>query len=149
MTGLAFQAEGATDEPATEQREAFQPARYGDRWAPVLIAWSDPSEVPDLEGDVAGMGGSTGVTAGPRGPRVYVSGIVALDGPQLGGLLAAEGGPAQVRAVILHELGHLVGLDHVDDPGQLMHAREAVTDLQSGDLTGLSRLGAGPCVTRL
>ncbi len=52
---------------------------------------------------------------------------------------------------MLHELGHLVGLDHVDDDSQLLHPETVpgVTDYAAGDLTGLSRLGQGPCVPEL
>jgi len=46
-------------------------------------------------------------------------------------------------------LGHLVGLDHVDDPTQLMHVVSPVFDLGPGDRAGLARLGAGPCVPAL
>ncbi len=52
---------------------------------------------------------------------------------------------------MLHELAHLVGLDHVDDDSQLLHPEtvRGVTDYAAGDLTGLSRLGQGPCVPEL
>jgi hypothetical protein len=145
ITGLRFELEGMTDEPATPERAAFQPDRYGDRWAPVLIAWSDPGELPVLDGEVVGIGGSTAIQAGPRSHLVYVTGMVALDGPQLGGIVSSANGRAYVQGVILHELGHLLGLDHVDDPRQLMHARGRFAHPQSGDVTGLVQLGAGPC----
>lgn len=41
VTGLQFVYDGATDEQPSRDREAFQPGRYGDRWAPVLITWPD------------------------------------------------------------------------------------------------------------
>jgi hypothetical protein len=149
ITGLQFELEGTTDEPANPERGAFQPDRYGDRWAPVLIAWSDPGELPVLDGEVVGIGGSTAIEAGPRSHLVYVTGMVALDGPQLAGIASGANGRAYVQGVILHELGHLLGLDHVDDPRQLMHARGRFAHPQSGDVTGLVRLGGGPCFDRL
>lgn len=148
-TGLQLVPEGATTEASSIEREAHQPGRYGDRWAPILIAWTDPAELPTLQGEVAGMAGSTSLQPGPRDPRVYVTGNVALDGPQLGAVLASSGGPDAVRGVIIHELAHLVGLDHVDDPTQLLHPRGPQTALQAGDLAGLARLGSGACVRRL
>ena len=144
-TGLRFQYEGPTDEPATQERLAFQRARYGDRWAPILIAWSDPGEMPALHGDVTGNGGSTRVHLPFGGPTVYVSGRISLDGPQLGEMLARKG-DVPVRGTILHELGHLVGLDHVDDPAQLMYRTSHYGEFQRGDMAGLARLGAGSCV---
>jgi hypothetical protein len=149
VTGLRFEAAGLTDEPPTQPREAFQPDRYGDRWAPVLVAWSDPIELPALAGDVAGIGGATRITSGDQVDDVYVSGIVALDGAKLGLLLGRPGGEAGARGVLLHELAHLVGLGHVDDPAQLLHARSPQVELQAGDLAGLSRLGGGRCFRRL
>lgn len=146
-TGLRFVAEGVTDERPAEGRQPFQPERYGDRWAPVLIAWSDPAEHPPLRGTVLGRAGSVELT-GPDG-KVYVTGSVTLDGPEMS-RLAARRGERAVEATILHELGHLVGLDHVDDPAQLMAAQTSgVTELQAGDLAGLNRLGAGRCMAEM
>ncbi|MEO8264863.1 MAG: hypothetical protein ABI706_05045 [Ilumatobacteraceae bacterium] len=51
--------------------------------------------------------------------------------------------------VLLHELAHAVGLDHVQDPTQLMNASASSggpTTYGAGDLTGLSKVGAaGGC----
>ncbi|SKB55138.1 hypothetical protein SAMN05660473_01305 [Arthrobacter sp. 49Tsu3.1M3] len=148
-TGLHFAADGVTSEAPTEQRKTYQPDRYGRRWAPVLIAWSSPEEVPQLAGNVAGRGGSTAVSVSGR-RAALVSGQVALDAPDLARIMLRPDGPAYVRAVILHELGHVVGLDHVDDPTQLMHAENSgLTGFAAGDLAGLALLGSGPCVPEL
>jgi hypothetical protein len=80
-------------------------------------------------------------------PAVYVTGSVTLDGPALDELSRLSGGHAAVRAVIQHELAHVLGLDHVADPSQLMNpVGGSVTAYADGDLTGLARLGQGPCV---
>lgn len=150
VTGLQFVDDGTTDEPTTREREPFQPARYGDRWAPVLIAWETEQENSDLAGDPVGEGGSVSVSLG-SGPEVYVTGVVSLDATQLPGILDQRNGEQVVRGIVLHELGHLVGLDHVADEGQLMYpeARRGASDFASGDLTGLVQLGAGVCVPEL
>ncbi|WP_240721531.1 matrixin family metalloprotease [Pseudarthrobacter sp. NamE5] len=57
-------------------------------------------------------------------------------------------GSALVRAVIMHELAHVVGLDHVNDPTQLMY-EENSGQLGTGDRTGLAMLGSGECVPRV
>ena len=48
-------------------------------------------------------------------------------------------------SVLLHELGHIMGLDHVHDPDQLMysgrHPNVFLHDYGTGDLEGLRRLG--------
>lgn len=150
ITGLRFEVEGPSDEVPAERRPPFQEERYGDRWAPVLVAWSDPAEASRLAGDVAGYAGSSAV-ARFGSPTVYVTGVVVLDGPALGDLLDEERGAALAESVIRHELGHLVGLDHVDDAGELM-APESDADTTSfgpGDVAGLVRLGSGPCAPGL
>ena len=113
--------------------------RYGDRWAPVLIAWADPddSDIPFERDDHVAAG-----VAVPRHPAdafedVYVSGWVALnaDDPNPPGfdLPGSSRGPS-----ILHELGHLMGLGHVRTRGELMHpAGGGIVDLGPGDLEGL------------
>ncbi|MGY1653460.1 matrixin family metalloprotease [Geodermatophilus sp. SYSU D01119] len=143
-TGLRFVADGTTDEAWSEQRPAHQPDRYGDRWAPVLVSWSTPEEVPELADTVAGLGGSVAYSAG--GPWVYVSGAVTLDAGWSAGAALSPGGREEIRAVLMHELGHVVGLDHVDDPAELMHGTNAgQTGFGPGDLAGLARLGRGAC----
>jgi hypothetical protein len=144
-TGLQFVADGATDEAPDPERAAYQPDRYGKRWAPVLIAWSTASETPGLAGDVAGTGGSAALTHDGR--STYVTGAVTIDADELDRLLVTPNGTAVAIGVITHELGHLVGLGHVDDPGQLMYPRTnlAVTSFAAGDRAGLALLGEGAC----
>ncbi|MFJ6079290.1 matrixin family metalloprotease [Pseudarthrobacter sp. NPDC092419] len=148
-TGLQFVDDGATDEAPSAERESYQPDRYGKRWAPILIAWSTPEESPDLAGRVAGTGGSSSIRI-DREPYVYVTGQVHLDAPDLSQTLAGPDGPALVRAVIMHELGHVVGLDHVNDRTQLMHEENTgQLGFGAGDRAGLAVLGTGKCVPRL
>jgi hypothetical protein len=150
-TGLVFVNEGTTDEPWTKDREPYQPDRYGERWAPALIAWSDEGQVPGLAGYIAGMGGAIPRSApnDADGTYAFVSGSVVLDAGDLGAGMSLPGGPEQVRAVIQHELGHMVGLDHVADPSQLMFSESRVPDWGTGDLAGLHQLGTGPCLPEL
>jgi hypothetical protein len=145
-TGLQFIYQGTSGERFTPTRPAYQPRRYGLRWSPVLVIWSQPKQDPLLHGDVIGDAGSAWVSVGD-GSRYFVTGTVSLDGPQLGELLQQKDGARLVRSVVLHELGHLAGLSHVNDPTQLMypHTSDAVSGYQKGDLAGLARLGKGQC----
>lgn len=146
VTGLQFVYDGATDESAWEDRASFQPDRYGDRWAPVLVSWQTEAENPELAGHVAGLAGSASVEP-PVGPRVFVTGVVGLDAAAFRGMLADPARVSGARAVLLHELAHLVGLAHVADPSELMYpTTSTVLDFGVGDLTGLYRLGGGECV---
>jgi predicted Zn-dependent protease len=78
---------------------------------------------------------------------VFVSGQVVLDATDLRRMTRTRSGRDEARGVVMHELGHVVGLDHVKDRTQLMYRStvEGVTDLGAGDLTGLDALGRGPC----
>ncbi len=138
-TGLAFRFDGTTDDRGFEDR--FAP--NGDP-LPVLIGWADDDEVPDLEGDVAGIGGATYAERGGR--RAYVTGMVVLDVETYDRLAGMKDADTVQLAVLLHELGHLVGLAHVDDRGEIMYADGVTrTTYGTGDLDGLARLGAGDC----
>jgi hypothetical protein len=148
-SGLQFVYDGPTAEAPTNDRESYQPDRYGKKWAPILIAWSTPEEAPDLEGKIAGTGGSSSIQI-PGEPYVYVTGQVQLDAPGLAESLAFPDGPAVIRAVIMHELAHVVGLDHVNDPTQLMYEENTgQLDFGAGDRAGLALLGTGKCVPGL
>lgn len=147
-TGLVFVNDGPTAEAPTEDRAAFQPALYGNRWAPVLVSWPTADEIPDLGVDILGEAYANRVTT-PDGTLAYVSGGVMLDPVKLGQLLSARGLEA-ARAVILHEVAHLVGLAHVNNLSQIMAPRSGrVMSFQSGDLAGLAAVGSGPCQPRI
>jgi hypothetical protein len=143
-----MQTQPGSTEPVgtTDDEPGRRPTDRIARAQPALIAWSEPTTVPGLTGRVAGLGGSVAVSDEYTGRMRYVTGTVTLDAPQLTRVLHRPGGPVQVRAIILHELGHLVGLDHVDDPGELMYKDNVGSlDLGPGDREGLAALGAGRC----
>lgn len=140
-TGLQFVAVGATDDLPRRTSATLAPRR-----GPVLIAWTTPEVVADLAGRVAGVAGSTARKDELAGELEYLTGMVALDAPQLTGAMEDPQGAGHVRAIIVHELGHLVGLAHVDDPGELMHGDNVGRlELGPGDREGLAALGAGRC----
>jgi len=147
VTGLVLVNDGATDEAPSDDRPSTLP-RYGAGHAPVLIAWSNEKDSPDLAGYIVGYSGASGVNRGVPGSEYYVSGQVILDGRDFRRGVSRSGGRAVARAVVLHELGHLVGLAHVSDRSQIMFSESnQVTEYAHGDLTGLARLGRGRCFT--
>ena len=145
-TGLRFGYDGPTSEAPSHQRALSQPKTYGDRWAPVLISWVTPAENPDFAADVTGEGGITHVGF-PNRPSAYVSGMVELDSGQMTTIPERHDGRQVVPGIVLHELGHLVGLGHVTDSHQLVfpEGQTGVTDFGAGDLAGLNALGRGSC----
>ena len=135
-SGLRFVDDGPSD--------PYQPDRYGDRWAPVYISFATPEQVPRLAGGTVGLGGSTPRAAGD-GVLVYVSGSVWLDRDPRTALLRA-GRRDSARAVVEHEIGHVLGLNHVSDGSQLMsESGGAVSGPADGDRRGLAILGRGVC----
>ena len=144
-TGIRFVDDGSTAEAPSPSRIPYQQDAYGDRWAPLLIAWTTPEQAPQLTGPVIGTGGSTHFSFGD-GPKSFVTGSLELDAPQIAEDLSRRDGAAYATAVILHELGHVMGLEHVDDPAQLMYPEIGAPDgLAAGDLNGLYELGSAQC----
>jgi hypothetical protein len=112
----------------------------------VLVAWTTPDVVPGLKGSIVGLGGAVQQLGGSLDRARYIGGAVSLDGPQLAKILREPNGHARARAVVMHELGHLLGLDHVDNPAEVMHASGGhVTEFGQGDVAGLTLLGSGGC----
>ncbi len=139
-TGLRLEYDGSSDR-RPRWRTPTQPI-LGDA-DPALVSFATSDEVSALEGRVAGIGGSTSVRRG--GFAEYVSGQVTLDIDTFDDLLADERTEV-ARAIAMHELGHLVGLGHVDDERELMNARnQGQLDFGPGDLRGLALLGRGRC----
>ncbi len=140
-TGLAF-----VDAGTTTARD-FEGRVDGDELLPVLIGWATPSEVPTLADAVVGVAGPVTVyyAEGGNNTGQYESGSVVFDVEAFARMERA-GEERLQRAVMQHELGHLVGLDHVDDEKQLMFPNTTFqATFGNGDLEGLARLGTGAC----
>jgi hypothetical protein len=140
-SGLRLKLVGDSDEEPSTNRNAYQPDRYGNAWAPVLIAWSNETAIPEMAGTVSGLGGSSW-TVDDNSRQWLITGLLYLD--------TTIGDDLEVtRSVLLHELGHVLGLGHVDDDQQIMNASAFTPDLGPGDRAGLAAIGAGPCAGAL
>lgn len=51
----------------------------------------------------------------PAGSAAYVRGEVVLDGRDIAEIVGLPSGADRMRSGVLHELGHLIGLGHVND----------------------------------
>lgn len=144
LTGLKFEYAGVSHAAVHYTKQADRSVMLGD-YPPVEIAWSSPSEFATLKGDVLGFGGSTFLRT-DSGDIGYVTGSVSLRADELGRALRQPGGQAFVKAVVLHELGHVVGLAHVNDPHELMNpVISKQRDFGPGDREGLALVGQGAC----
>ena len=144
VTGYHFIYDGVSKEFYSKDRKSYQPELYGDRWAPILVTWSTITNRPDVPENVLGEGGAT--YASREGTeKIYVSGMVDLQIDHLKKYLGAEEG--KFRAVILHEIGHALGLDHSAGAWDIMYPEDrlSVDELSLGDKAGLYILASQGC----
>lgn len=140
-SGIAFKYEGLTgDEP--EGLSPF-PVDQGGESDPVVIQFANEEQIPDLEGNVEGLAILQQVENSFTGTIMFSTGRVYLDETLLYDR-PIDREPAYVH-VLRHELAHIVGLGHTDDTDELMHEAPIAHKFGAGDLTGLSKLGGGPC----
>lgn len=90
------------------------------------------------------LGPRSAANGGGYGRRVdghyqMVSGSVVVAAESVGRYVGVDG-PTSMRVLLLHELLHVIGLDHVDDPTSVMngHLRDGADRLGPGDIAGLA-----------
>lgn len=136
-TGLQFRYLGTTTEPATDNRPTIDVDRYGRDWSPILVSWTSPTD------DVALRESDQGLAVPVAVDGVFVTAQILLNADRW---LAPDFTERSVSwgGVLVHEIGHVVGLDHVEDPEQLMYryAGSGPVRFGSGDLAGLAAVGA-------
>ena len=145
-TGIQFRSVGTTRETFVR---AYQRMRFRGviRKAALIMIWVDHDDyqaILRLLGDPRPSIAFAKTMAGLYADRdQYFGGIVVMDGDATAN--RGFGDFYSHGSVLLHELGHIMGLDHVKDPDQLMysgrHPNFRVRDFGSGDLEGLRRLG--------
>jgi hypothetical protein len=144
-TGIRFVYDGPTGAlPRGIPNARPLPTPPGEDAPPVLIAWLDGDEFLQVGGGNSQVGLAVSSTE-PDG-FYYDTGFVALNGGQ--DLVPGFGVGPTWGPVILHELGHIMGLGHVPATDELMNPQEnpVVTDFGVGDLAGLRVLGRhGSC----
>jgi hypothetical protein len=140
-TGIRFVYDG----PSSELPQGVAPpgksvsTRPGEDWAPLLIAWVDAKQFAVLSDNNPRAAALAYPIVGPN--DFYVSGFVAVNASDE--LLPGFGFGPTSGPVLLHELGHIIGLGHVPSTAELMNAQEnpVITDWGKGDLEGLRQLG--------
>jgi hypothetical protein len=149
-TSIPFIYDGTTDEVPSLSRATVQTARYGARYAPVLIAWADQGETNfALNADTYGFGTAT-IYPGTDGRPAYVTGEAVINASANSPALF-DGPGVTTGKLLLHELGHVMGLGHVSDTKEVMYPYPGLGPgtYGAGDLAGLARLGktGGGCLS--
>jgi hypothetical protein len=135
-TGLEFVDMGDT----TDRPDLASPRRPPSPDYDLLVAYANGASFRAFTGTNSYMavGGPSATYQRGSGWR-YDQGIVLVD---LSDDLPFDWSSHGWGRVLLHELGHVVGLLHIEDPGQLMYGRASSrTSFAEGDLVGLRRLG--------
>ena len=155
-TGLRFVDDGSTTViPATTYGlDSHLHAK------PAIIAWATGAQTDGLGRTGDTLGWLTAHELGRGGEKVLidpvshqgvaVSGSVVIDADASRALRPGFG-PTSLGVVLMHELAHMVGLGHVNDPNDIMNPSVSPATIGSwspGDLAGLTRLGASSgCLT--
>ena len=149
-TGLNFEIVGNTAERYSNNREPYQPGKYPSKdksWAPVLLDWEPADEfqksLDQQSKDAVGL-------AFPQLMQTQNSSIIVTGAAQFDATwfkkTIADGNVTGPTSVIMHELGHIMGLDHVTDKKEIMNPVEnGFTAWGPRDRAGLEFMGSGPC----
>ncbi|HET6794446.1 MAG TPA: hypothetical protein VFH45_08400 [Acidimicrobiales bacterium] len=148
-TGVRFQYVGQTTFLPEAGDAAHQDYPAG---TDAVIAWATGSQVAQFAtGQKRGWGGDQWST-NASGQEVVTNGYVLINGSLLSDGTLTEGfasGDGEGH-LLLHELGHVMGLGHVADPTQVMdpvQTTASATAYGAGDLAGLRAVTAGGCLS--
>ena len=148
-TGMSFTYKGATT-------EVPRVGSYAKQSADIIIAYTTPAKTNyPLAGLVAGLGGyatgmmTTTTTTATGAVSTYtgaiIKGFLVIDTPDMLAYFTAGFGTGQRRGnLLLHELGHVVGLGHVNNAGQLMNpilSSRTPNGFAAVELAGLAKIG--------
>lgn len=141
-TGFTFEYAGTT------HAVPFARGRSALRQIPgqgLLIAWTTPRKVPALAGDVVGIGGP-GVShhRDQTGWQITSAGV-AIDKAGAAHLRRGMVRGPSLMSLLLHELGHAMGLGHVASKSEVMYeglGPWSRPHYGPGDLAGLAQVGA-------
>jgi Matrixin len=145
-TGIAFTFDGTTGRTLRQTaHDYFYSDGVAGTYYPVLIAWIPHDEMVRFTNEQDVLAFAHPEPGESRRSDQWVSGWVVVDS---GGSFE-DSGRYSLELVLMHELGHIVGLAHVRDADELMFGGRYAADTRPlqmddwgpGDLEGLEQLG--------
>lgn len=144
-TGIEFVDDGTVTTDAQQQiGSAFMDSTTDSGYRPLLFTWESDAYLRTLDDRDNLLG--FGIPWRGQGDlaHVYVSGVVVLNADQ--NMASGFDGRYSEGAVLLHELGHVLGLAHVRRGADELMATQrdvdySVSDYGPGDLEGLAAVG--------
>jgi hypothetical protein len=150
-TGLTFKFVGRTSEIPRDAAKSWADRQ---RAAEIVIAWVDQDRqatrsnllIPSGDGYVSGTGGWVwkAWTLKSKWQLAIGRGFVVINSDHNRRYSRGFGSGYTRGALLLHEIGHSLGLDHVGSTSELMYPQmlnRAKSDYKLGDRTGLRKLG--------
>jgi hypothetical protein len=144
-TGIPFVYDGTTDDDVNYMEgRVFQASQVGERWMPVLVIWLPEDAFRGYAPQPGVLAFSHPETGDGTLIHQYVSGFLVVNAGA--GLTGGFTERYSDGLILMHELGHIVGLGHVSDPNEVMFQNRDVPpnpldDWGPGDLAGLERVG--------